>query len=155
MCYTAQFLFLYDGLWWKWLFTLKNVSKNDWKLIIGRVGIKMSWVEQNREINNRGVGGGAIIRDSRVCDMIRTHSLLVILPIFFSAFSLIHFMSTFFSRKRLLYRGHRILCPAHHLGRTDNKSFGGFIGSRYISKSGAVAHQGWVARFSPRIPLFS
>ena len=62
MC-TTQFLFLYDGLWWKWLFTLKNVSKNDWKLIIGGVGIKMSWVEKNREINNLG---GTVIRDSRV-----------------------------------------------------------------------------------------
>ena len=63
MYQTAQFLSLYDGLWWKWLFTLKNVSKNDWKLIIEGVGIKMSWAEKNRKINNRV---GTIIRDSRV-----------------------------------------------------------------------------------------
>ena len=56
MCWTAQFLFLYDGLWWKWQFTLKNVNKNDWNLIIGRVGIKMSWVEKNWRINNWGRG---------------------------------------------------------------------------------------------------
>ena len=39
MCYTAQFPFLYDGLMvkmQKWLFTLENVSKNEWKFIIGR-----------------------------------------------------------------------------------------------------------------------
>ena len=45
------------------LFTLKNGSKNDWKLIIGvgegvRGGLEkrcqMSWVEKNRKINNRG-----------------------------------------------------------------------------------------------------
>ena len=30
------------------------MSKNDWKLIIGAVGIKMSWVEKNRKINNQG-----------------------------------------------------------------------------------------------------
>ena len=70
--------------------------------------------------------------------MIRTHSLLVILPIFFSAFSLIHFMSTFFSRQRHLYRGHRILFPVHHLEWTDNKPFSGFIGSRHITKREAV-----------------
>ena len=87
--------------------------------------------------------------------MIRTHSLLVILPIFFSALSLICFMSTFFSRQRHLDRGHRILCPTHHLERTDNKPFSGFTGSRYITKSETVAHQSSVARFSPRIPLFS
>ena len=42
--------------------TLKNVSKNDWKLIIGGggggegggVGIKMTWMGKNRKINNRG-----------------------------------------------------------------------------------------------------
>ena len=54
------------------LFTLKNGSKNDWKLIIGvgegvRGGLEkrcqMSWVEKNRKINNRG---GPIIRDSKV-----------------------------------------------------------------------------------------
>ena len=54
---TAQFLFLYDGLWWKWLFTLKSVTKNDWKLIIGIVGIKMSWVEKNRKNYQSGRGG--------------------------------------------------------------------------------------------------
>ena len=86
--------------------------------------------------------------------MIKTHSLLVILPIFFIAFSLIHFMSTFFSRQRHLYRGHRILFPVHHLEWTDNKPFSGFIGSRHITKREAVAHQSWVAKFSPRIPLF-
>ena len=48
--------FFDDGLWWKWLFTLKNGSKNDWKLIIGRVGIKMSWMEKNRKINHRWGG---------------------------------------------------------------------------------------------------
>ena len=43
------------------------MSKNDWKLIIGGVGIKMSWEEKNRKINNREEGGGdTIIRDSRV-----------------------------------------------------------------------------------------
>ena len=33
----------------------------------GGVGIKMSWVEKNRKINNRGRGGGGgtIVRDSR------------------------------------------------------------------------------------------
>ena len=31
----------------------------------GGVGMKMSWVEKNRKINNRG-GGGEIFRDSRV-----------------------------------------------------------------------------------------
>ena len=42
------------------------------KLIIGGeggVGIKMSWLEKNRKINNWGGGGvwgGTIIRDSRV-----------------------------------------------------------------------------------------
>ena len=30
---------------------IKNVSKNDWA-----VGIKMSWVEENRKINNRRWG---------------------------------------------------------------------------------------------------
>ena len=60
--------FLYDGLWWKWLFTLKNVTKNDSKLIVGGGGrIKMSWMEKNRQINNRwGQEAGTIIRDSRV-----------------------------------------------------------------------------------------
>ena len=33
-----------------------------------------------------------------VCDMIKTHSLLVTLAIFLSTFTRIHFMSTFFSR---------------------------------------------------------
>ena len=34
-----------------------NVSKNDWKLIIGRgVRIKMSWVEKYWKINNQGGG---------------------------------------------------------------------------------------------------
>ena len=37
-------------------FTLKNVIKNDQKLVMGWVGIKMPWVE-NRKYNNR-VGGG-------------------------------------------------------------------------------------------------
>ena len=37
-----------------------------------------------------------------VCDMIKTHSLLVTLAIFFSTFTCIHFMSTFFSRGILL-----------------------------------------------------
>ena len=40
------------------LCTLKNVSKNDWKLILGGVGIKMSWVEKIQKINNRGWGEG-------------------------------------------------------------------------------------------------
>ena len=35
----------------------KNVSKNDWKLIVGGVGIKMSWVDKNRKINNSGEEG--------------------------------------------------------------------------------------------------
>ena len=65
MCYTAQFLFLYDGLWWKWPFTLKNVSKNDWKLIIEGVGIKMPWVEKMEKLTI-GWKGGTIIWDSRV-----------------------------------------------------------------------------------------
>ena len=44
------------------LCTLKNKSKNDWKLIIGGVGIKMSWVEKIQKINNRGgaKGGGVV-----------------------------------------------------------------------------------------------
>ena len=37
-----------------------------------------------------------------VCDMIKTHSLLVTLAIFLSTFTRIHFMSTFFSRGILL-----------------------------------------------------
>ena len=37
-----------------------------------------------------------------VCDMIKTHSLLVTLAIFLSTFTRIHFMSTFFSRGMLL-----------------------------------------------------
>ena len=46
------------------LFTLKNVSKNDWKLLIRVVGIKMSWMEKGKKIK-RG-GGGGVIRDLRV-----------------------------------------------------------------------------------------
>ena len=34
------------------------MSKDDSKLIIGVVGIEMSWVEKNRKIHNRGNGGG-------------------------------------------------------------------------------------------------
>ena len=37
-----------------------------------------------------------------VCNLIKTHSLLVTLGIFFSTFTCIHFMSTFFSRGTLL-----------------------------------------------------
>ena len=37
-----------------------------------------------------------------VCDMIKTHSLLVALAIFLSMFTRIHFMSTFFSRGTFL-----------------------------------------------------
>ena len=81
-----------------------------------------------------------------VCDIIRTHSLIVILPIFFSAFSCIHLMLTFFSRERHLYRAHKNLYPAHHLEWADNKQFSGFIGSRYIIKNETVVW--WVARFS-------
>ena len=39
------------------------MSKNDWEGGGEGVGIKMSWVEKNQKINNRG---GTIIRDSRV-----------------------------------------------------------------------------------------
>ena len=42
-------------------FTLKNVIKNDQKLVMGWVGIKMPWVE-NRKFNNR-VGGGGLRDD--------------------------------------------------------------------------------------------
>ena len=62
--------FFYDGLWWKWLFTLKNVRKNDWKLIIG--GGRGSWnkdVLGGKKIDKLTIGvGGTIIRDSRVID---------------------------------------------------------------------------------------
>ena len=60
-----NFFFLYDGLWWKWLFTLKNVSQNDWKLIIEGVGIRMPWVEKKIKKFTIGGKGGEIIRDSR------------------------------------------------------------------------------------------
>ena len=57
--------FFYDGLWWKWLFTLKNMSKNDWKLIIG--GSWNKGVLGGKKIEKLTVGdGGTIIRDSRV-----------------------------------------------------------------------------------------
>ena len=52
------FLFMMD-------YTLENVSKNDWKLIIVGIGIKMSCVEKNQKINNQR-GGGMILWDSRV-----------------------------------------------------------------------------------------
>ena len=76
---------LYDGLWWKWLFTLKNVSKNDWKLIIGEVGIKMSWVEKNRKINNRGgrAGGGGRLFGNR------EYKVLLSFCLFFTNFNLV------------------------------------------------------------------
>ena len=48
------------------------VQKCEQKWLRG-VGIKMSWVEKNREINNRG-GVGGIIRDSRVVRKIRPFS---------------------------------------------------------------------------------
>ena len=81
-----------------------------------------------------------------ICDMIRTHSLLVILSKFLSAFSCIHFMSNFSSRHSHLSRGHRISCPAHHLKQTDNKPFSGLIGPKHKAKSWVVSHQNWVAR---------
>ena len=56
----CTFLFLYDGLWLKWPFTLKNMSKNNWvgwEMNKGwGVWIKMSWVEKNWKINNHGRG---------------------------------------------------------------------------------------------------
>ena len=90
-----------------------------------------------------------------LCDMIRMHSLLLILATFLSTFSCIHFMSTFFSRHWHLSRGHRISCPTHHLERTDKKPFSGSIGPRHKTKSWVVAHQSWVARCSPHVLLFS
>ena len=74
--------------------------------------------------------------------MIRTHSLLVILAIFLSAFSCIHFMSTFFSGHRHLSRSDRISCPVPHLERTDNKPFSGLIGPRHKTKSWVVPRLG-------------
>ena len=45
------------SLWWtmvRMAIYTQKWSKNDWKLIIGEFGIKMSWVEKNRKINNWG-----------------------------------------------------------------------------------------------------
>ena len=39
------------------------MSKNDWKLITGGVGIKTSWVK--KKIEKLTIGGETIIRDSR------------------------------------------------------------------------------------------
>ena len=85
----------------------------------------------------------------------KTLSLLVILAVFLSAFSCIHFMSIFFSRHRHLSRGHRISCPTHHPERTDNKPFRGLIAPRPIIKNRVVTSQSWVARFCHRALLFS
>ena len=85
-----------------------------------------------------------------VFEIMRKHSLLVILAIFFSAFSCIHFMSISFWKQRYLSRDHRISCPAHHLEQTDNKSFSGMIGPRHKTKSRVVDYQSSVARRSSR-----
>ena len=73
----ARSLFLYDGPWWKWLFTFKNVSRNDWKLKIGvgvGVGIKMSWVKKIEKLTigrggrrNDYSGLESIKRTSKTC----------------------------------------------------------------------------------------
>ena len=84
-----------------------------------------------------------------VCDMIRTHSLLVIVTIFFILFTCIHFMSIFLARGTSC--GHRISCPSHHMERTDNKPFSGLVGPRHMATSRAVLHKTWVARCSPHV----
>ena len=54
-----------------------------------------------------------------------------------------------FLLKRHITRGHRISCISHHMYRTDNKPFRGFIWPRHMTKSRAVVHQSWVVRYSP------
>ena len=51
------------------IYTQKCEQKWLKKLIKVGFGIRMSWVEKNRRINNRGRGGLTIIRDSRVCTL--------------------------------------------------------------------------------------
>ena len=68
------------SLWWTMvkmaIYTQKCEQK--WLKINNRgVGIKMSWVEKNRKINNRG-RGGTIIRDSRVGQHLLTLKKIII-----------------------------------------------------------------------------
>ena len=63
------------SLWWtmvKVAIYSQKCEQNDWKLIKEGIGMKMSWVEKNRKINNRwgAEGGGEIIRDSRVFSLL-------------------------------------------------------------------------------------
>ena len=95
----------------------------------------------------------------RVCVMIRTYSLLVILAIFLSTFILINFKSVNFLVNRHLSRGHRIAYIAHQLEHINNKPFSGLIVPRHMTTSRAVAHQSemarWVARCFLRVLQFS
>ena len=54
-----------------------------------------------------------------------------------------------------LPRGHTMSCPTHDLEPTINKPFTRLIGLRQATASQAVTHQSWVARFSPRVAVFS
>ena len=83
-----------------------------------------------------------------ICNIIKTHSLLVTLAVLLSTFTLIHVN---FLLKRYITRGHRISYTYYHIERTDNKPFSGLIGPRHATTSWAVAHQSWVARCSPHI----
>ena len=85
----------------------------------------------------------------RICDMIRTHSLLVILAIIFE-YVYLHTFHVSVLLKRHLCCDHRISCSTHYLEWTDNKLFCEMIGPRHIAINRAVAHQIWVARCSPR-----
>ena len=73
--------FLYNGLWCKWLVKLKNVRKNDWKLIIWEKRGERGWNKdvlgvRNRKINNQG---WTIIRDPRVIGKCRSYQKFCLL----------------------------------------------------------------------------
>ena len=62
----------------------------------------------------------------------------------------VHFLLT-----RHLPCGRSTSCPTHNLEGTINKPFIGLVGLRHVTASRAVTHQSWVARCSPRVPVFS
>ena len=53
---------------------------------------------------------------------------------YISEYIYLHVFSVNFLLKRHLSRGHKILCPAHYLKRTDNKPFSTLIGPTHINK---------------------
>ena len=83
-----------------------------------------------------------------ICDIKKTHSLLVTLAIFSSTFTP-HTFHVSFLLKRHVTRG--ISYPSYHMEWTDSEPFSGMIGPRHMTTSRAVAHQSCVERCSPHV----